>query len=412
MVKKYKKRENDGNYSNFNSKKSSSLSIGKSDKFLSSVNSSESQKSLYSEESQKALYSEYETVPLFIYLTIFIKNNVSFFTSSAVLFVIPAVSVFSGVFLNKRPFRLPAQNHGLFAALPISPFYSCDSPEQSASESNSNQTILISEKQNGRKVNQEAPKITKPPPILELSGTSSKDSDKVFLPSRKGNPAARRRFVATSRKPREMRTASKVASNFKVPLRVRPFHGTAPSVRLFAARNKNTSNPCLMTVKMLNDNQYQGCEILTLNGLQDPNHILNLTARNNPRFINFKHDFLPSLTDRIFIRSLNGYYKRLHDLLTERDVLSTKPDQNGVTLSHLDHPVISKFDDGEPFMDVYRNESPPGYVTNLNKVTKQLYLFCSVLPYDASLGEFEKRVNLFQEYLPEIQKYYSGVAKG
>lgn len=104
--------------------------------------------------------------------------------------------------------------------------------------------------------------------------------------------------------------------------------------------------------------------------------------------------------------------EELHNFLTPRCVACTDPAADMVTLSHLDLPVIFKFDSDDKLSQLLNKETPPGYGTNINKVTAKFDLFCSVPPYASNFDQFEKRLSLVNYLHPDTEPFCDGVAKG
>lgn len=262
-------------------------------------------------------------------------------------------------------------------------------------------------------------KSNKNPAFFELSAShSTNPQQNVVLPGGTINRRALVRFTRIS--PVEGRRAvvagslrQTITAQALPVLTVRTVQDNANSVRNFAANNKNPVRGSIMSVTNVVGNQYTGCELLTLNGIDDPGHTLSMLDKDNTNRFEFSKSINPSQDDIDFVYHLNGVANGLHDFLTEPCLICTDPHSNeSMIVSHLDFPVIYKLDSNDKFSKLLNKGTSPGYVTNINKATGNLELFCSVTPYSCNIDVFEKRLLFVKALYPESSYICKGVAKG
>ncbi len=144
-------------------------------------------------------------------------------------------------------------------------------------------------------------------------------------------------------------------------LSVRTIEDDANSIRTFERNNKNSVRASLISSNTASNNQFNGCEILTLNGIDDPGHIFSMLDKDNTHHFELSKSINPSQDDVDFVNNLNAVAKGVHDVLTDRYVVCINPRGNeSMVVSSLNFPVIFKIDSDYNFPELLNENTPSG----------------------------------------------------
>lgn len=231
-----------------------------------------------------------------------------------------------------------------------------------------------------------------------------------------------RPFVAKA--PKTVAHSLKKFANPTPSLQVERRRENAESVRKFiqdvAGESKKET---AIAAEMVNPDDFKGYEILSLNGIEDPNGVLDknyLLYQNGKTDPNNMIHLVPdaglSKSDRDFVTKLEGVTQQVHELLVAPSMMRTEINGKISKVSHLQSPVIHLMDSGDRFENILQGREPiyPGHVTNINRQTKKLEVYCSVVYYNLGLvdkSQMAVRIELMSKLYPDLKNVVTGLSK-
>jgi len=193
-----------------------------------------------------------------------------------------------------------------------------------------------------------------------------------------------------------------------------------------ARQSQGTGEITIVTAYRVDDvgETYAGLELVSLNGIEDQTGVL---ARNDAlyypghTFPNNKIRIVPdpglSRSDKKFVKNLEEAHRCVHYLITADTLAIVNKTGNIDKISSLKSPVILRLDSGKPLAVLLQNDPdsvPTGFVTNINRKTKTLETYGSVVYFHLAktdMVQIEKRIKLMTELHPEVKRIVTGVSK-